>query len=59
MHGRGDRPGQLRALPLDRDQREQLYGMTESSALVCVQQDGDVKLDTVMTPLSGVERGAQ
>jgi len=34
---------------------KQLYGMTESSALVCIQRDGDVKLDTVGTPLSGVE----
>jgi long-chain acyl-CoA synthetase len=34
---------------------KQLYGMTESSALVCIQQDGDVKLDTVGTPLPGVE----
>jgi long-chain acyl-CoA synthetase len=34
---------------------KQLYGMTESSALVCIQKDGDVKLDTVGTPLPGVE----
>src|SRR6266852_8331032 len=34
---------------------KQLYGMTESSALVCIQQDGDVKLDTVGTPVPGVE----
>jgi long-chain acyl-CoA synthetase len=34
---------------------KQLYGMTESSALVCIQQDGDVKLDTVGPPLPGVE----
>jgi long-chain acyl-CoA synthetase len=34
---------------------KQLYGMTESSALVCIQADGDVKLDTVGTPLPGVE----
>ena len=34
---------------------KQLYGMTESSALICIQQDGDVKLDTVGTPLPGVE----
>jgi long-chain acyl-CoA synthetase len=34
---------------------KQLYGMTESSALICVQADGDVKLDTVGTPLPGVE----
>jgi long-chain acyl-CoA synthetase len=34
---------------------KQLYGMTESSALVCIQRDGDVKLDTVGTPLPGVE----
>ena len=34
---------------------KQLYGMTESSALICIQRDGDVKLDTVGPPLPGVE----
>jgi long-chain acyl-CoA synthetase len=34
---------------------KQLYGMTESSALVAIQPDGDVRLDTVGTPLPGVE----
>jgi long-chain acyl-CoA synthetase len=34
---------------------KQLYGMTESSALICIQKDGDVKLDTVGVPLTGVE----
>jgi long-chain acyl-CoA synthetase len=34
---------------------KQLYGMTESSALICIQQDDDVKLDTVGPPLPGVE----
>ncbi len=34
---------------------KQVYGMTESSALICIQRDGDVKLDTVGTPLPGVE----
>jgi long-chain acyl-CoA synthetase len=34
---------------------KQLYGMTESSALVCIQRDGEVRLDTVGTPLTGVE----
>ncbi|MCI0548979.1 MAG: AMP-binding protein [Candidatus Rokubacteria bacterium] len=34
---------------------KQVYGMTESSALVSIQRDGDVKLDTVGTPLPGVE----
>jgi long-chain acyl-CoA synthetase len=34
---------------------KQLYGMTEASALVCIQEDGDVRLDTVGTPLPGVE----
>jgi long-chain acyl-CoA synthetase len=34
---------------------KQLYGMTESSALVAIHADGDVKLDTVGTPLPGVE----
>jgi long-chain acyl-CoA synthetase len=34
---------------------KQLYGMTESSALICIQKDGDVKLDTVGPPLPGVE----
>ncbi len=34
---------------------KQLYGMTESSALIAIQQNGDVKLDTVGTPLPAVE----
>ncbi len=34
---------------------KQLYGMTESSALICIQRDDDVKLDTVGPPLPGVE----
>jgi long-chain acyl-CoA synthetase len=34
---------------------KQIYGMTESSALVAVHRDGDVQLDTVGTPLPGVE----
>jgi long-chain acyl-CoA synthetase len=34
---------------------KQLYGMTESSALLCIQKDGDVRLDTVGTPLPDVE----
>jgi len=34
---------------------KQVYGMTESSALVSIQKDGEVKLDTVGTPLPGVE----
>ncbi len=34
---------------------KQLYGMTESSAFIAIQRDGDVKLDTVGTPLPGVE----
>jgi long-chain acyl-CoA synthetase len=34
---------------------KQLYGMTESSALICIQRDGEVRLDTVGTPLPGVE----
>jgi long-chain acyl-CoA synthetase len=34
---------------------KQLYGMTESSALISIQKDGDVRLDTVGTPLPGVE----
>ena len=34
---------------------KQLYGMTESSALIAIQADGDVLLDTVGTPLPGVE----
>ena len=33
---------------------KQLYGMTESSALVAIQKDGDVRLDTVGTPLPDV-----
>jgi long-chain acyl-CoA synthetase len=34
---------------------KQLYGMTESSVFVAVQKDGDVRLDTVGTPMPGVE----
>jgi long-chain acyl-CoA synthetase len=34
---------------------KQLYGMTESSALICIQRNGEVRLDTVGTPLTGVE----
>src|SRR5262245_13939373 len=34
---------------------KQLYGMTESSALIAIQKDGDVRLDTVGTPLSEVD----
>ncbi len=34
---------------------KQLYGMTESSALISIQKDGEVRLDTVGTPLPGLE----
>jgi long-chain acyl-CoA synthetase len=34
---------------------KQLYGMTESSALICIQRNEEVRLDTVGTPLTGVE----
>ncbi|HEV8641296.1 MAG TPA: AMP-binding protein [Methylomirabilota bacterium] len=34
---------------------KQLYGMTEASALLSIHKDGDVRLDTVGTPLPGVE----
>src|SRR5574337_575885 len=34
---------------------KQVYGMTESSALISIQKDGDVRLDTVGTPLPAVE----
>jgi long-chain acyl-CoA synthetase len=34
---------------------KQLYGMTEASVFVAVQKDGDVKLDTVGTPMPEVE----
>jgi long-chain acyl-CoA synthetase len=34
---------------------KQVYGMTESSALVSIQKDGEVRLDTVGTPLPAVE----
>jgi len=34
---------------------KQAYGMTESSALVSIQKDDEVRLDTVGTPLPGVE----
>ena len=34
---------------------KQLYGMTEASVFVAAQKDGDVRLDTVGTPMPGVE----
>ncbi|MEK6530427.1 MAG: AMP-binding protein [candidate division NC10 bacterium] len=34
---------------------KQVYGMTESSALISIQRDDDVRLDTVGTPIPGVE----
>src|SRR5437588_575350 len=34
---------------------KQLYGMTESSVFVCIQPDGEVKPDTVGTPVRDVE----
>ncbi|MBI4247431.1 MAG: AMP-binding protein, partial [Candidatus Rokubacteria bacterium] len=34
---------------------KQLYGMTESSALISIQKEGEVRLDTVGTPLPGLE----
>ena len=34
---------------------KQLYGMTESSGLISIQRDGNVRLDSVGTPLPGVE----
>ena len=34
---------------------KQLYGMTESSVFVAIQRNGEVRLDTVGTPLPGVE----
>ncbi len=34
---------------------KQLYGMTETCVTVCMQRSGDVKLDTVGKPMSGVE----
>ena len=34
---------------------KQIYGMTEATALVCAQPDGEVSPDTVGTPYPGVE----
>jgi long-chain acyl-CoA synthetase len=34
---------------------KQLYGMTEASVFITVQKDGEVRLDTVGTPIPGVE----
>ena len=34
---------------------KQLYGMTEASVFVCVQPDGEVRSDTVGTPMPEVE----
>ena len=34
---------------------KQLYGMTEASVFITIQKDGDVRLDTVGTPIPDVE----
>jgi long-chain acyl-CoA synthetase len=34
---------------------KQLYGMTEASVFVTIQRDGEVRLDSVGTPIKGVE----
>jgi long-chain acyl-CoA synthetase len=34
---------------------KQIYGMTEASVFLTIQRDGDVRLDTVGTPIDGVE----
>ena len=34
---------------------KQLYGMTETCVTVCMQESGDVRLDTVGRPMAGVE----
>ena len=34
---------------------KQLYGMTETCVTVCMQRSGEVRLDTVGTPMPGVE----
>src|SRR5262249_24535324 len=34
---------------------KQLYGMTEASVFISIQKDGDVRLDTVGTPIPEVE----
>jgi len=34
---------------------KQIYGMTEASVFITVQKDGDVRLGTVGTPVTGVE----
>jgi long-chain acyl-CoA synthetase len=34
---------------------KQLYGMTESSVFLCIQKDGEVKPDTVGSPIEDVE----
>ena len=34
---------------------KQIYGMTEASVFITVQRDGDVRLGTVGTPVTGVE----
>jgi long-chain acyl-CoA synthetase len=34
---------------------KQLYGMTEASVFVTIQRDGDVRLDSVGTPIPGVD----
>jgi long-chain acyl-CoA synthetase len=34
---------------------KQLYGMTEASVFITIQRDGDVRVDTVGTPIPGVQ----
>jgi long-chain acyl-CoA synthetase len=34
---------------------KQLYGMTESSVFIAIQRDGEARLDTVGTPIPGVD----
>ena len=53
--GRGDQPRALRLLPLARHQREAALRHDGVERAGRIQQDGDVKLDTVGTPLPGVE----
>ena len=52
---RGDRPRPLRFYRSLGINLKQLYGMTETSVFVCIQPDGEVKPDTVGTPITGVE----
>ena len=52
---RGDRPRLFRFYRSIGINLKQLYGQTETCAYVCLQPDGQIKLDSVGMPAPGVE----